>query len=394
MSSFPVLELRPDGDVQVARIKCGSTRPVLKDIQVHLKKKTAPTVLTTYPNGTRRVTILGYVKGKDSEVSQHQLPPPYEATELYGSIILISHSIKTAWDTSIAQIEAFSPGDYEVFYEKACSGDLDETHDVDAELDEVDGNEEADVLDEVEEVEEDDALEDDVAVGEEDLEGEEGGLDEDVADVPDVKMRVSRKVPKIDPQQLQFQYKSSLVPEEAVSLESVNRVLHRKQTYTALTFVLNVHCTSDDILNLERGLYNAALKEATHRMIPLTWEHSTFVWIYKMIAKRTAANLQPDSYVGNNELIERWKDGEFSLDSIGSWTPYDLKPSQWKDLKDQQFRRDKRVLEGNLAMATDRFRCSQCKKKMCSYYELQTRSADEPMTIFVSCLNCGKHWKQ
>jgi transcription elongation factor S-II len=99
-------------------------------------------------------------------------------------------------------------------------------------------------------------------------------------------------------------------------------------------------------------------------------------------------------YIGNKSLIERWKQGEFTLDSVGNLTYYELHPMNWKELKDQQVRRDKRILEGNLAMATDRFRCSQCKKKLCSYYELQTRSADEPMTIFVSCLNCGHKWKQ
>ena len=113
-----------------------------------------------------------------------------------------------------------------------------------------------------------------------------------------------------------------------------------------------------------------------------------------MIAKRVITNFQPSCYIGNKSLIERWKRGEFTLDSVGNLTYYELHPMNWKELKDQQVRRDKRILEGNLAMATDRFRCSQCKKKLCSYYELQTRSADEPMTIFVSCLNCGHKWKQ
>ena len=38
--------------------------------------------------------------------------------------------------------------------------------------------------------------------------------------------------------------------------------------------------------------------------------------------------------------------------------------------------------------------CSRCKKKSkCSYYQMQTRSADEPMTTFVTCLECDKQWK-
>jgi transcription elongation factor S-II len=39
------------------------------------------------------------------------------------------------------------------------------------------------------------------------------------------------------------------------------------------------------------------------------------------------------------------------------------------------------------------FTCNRCKSKKTTYYQLQTRSADEPMTTFVSCLNCDKNWK-
>ena len=44
-------------------------------------------------------------------------------------------------------------------------------------------------------------------------------------------------------------------------------------------------------------------------------------------------------------------------------------------------------------MATDQYQCGRCHKRLCTYYQLQTRSADEPMTTFVTCLNCGKRWK-
>jgi DNA-directed RNA polymerase subunit M/transcription elongation factor TFIIS len=379
--TFSILELRQDGDVECKQIKQLGAKPVLKDIQTYLKKKTAPAILTSYLYGQKRISMFGYLKGKESEISQHQLPPPYEASELYGSVILIAHSSKSAWDAST--IDTFTSSDYEVFYEKACSGELDEEDDDEKdEKEEVD--EEVDVEDEIDELVEDEDAED--AIPEDELIEEE-----DVPEAP--RVRVARKI-KVDPQQLQFQFKSTLTTQESIDADLVNSVKQRTQTFNILKALVSEHCSDENILELEFGIYNASLDEAKRRLIPLTWDHETFRWIYTMISKRVASNFQPTSYVGNNHLIERWKDGEFTLDALGHWTPYELEPTHWKELKDQQFRREKRILEGNLAMATDRFRCSRCHKKLCSYYELQTRSADEPMTIFISCLNCGKRWKQ
>jgi transcription elongation factor S-II len=42
---------------------------------------------------------------------------------------------------------------------------------------------------------------------------------------------------------------------------------------------------------------------------------------------------------------------------------------------------------------TEQFRCGRCKERKCTYFQLQTRSADEPMTTFVTCANCGNRWK-
>eukprot|EP01065_Artemidia_motanka_P047320 TRINITY_DN7383_c0_g1_i1.p1 TRINITY_DN7383_c0_g1~~TRINITY_DN7383_c0_g1_i1.p1 ORF type:complete len:622 (+),score=184.26 TRINITY_DN7383_c0_g1_i1:59-1924(+) len=42
---------------------------------------------------------------------------------------------------------------------------------------------------------------------------------------------------------------------------------------------------------------------------------------------------------------------------------------------------------------TNQFKCGSCGKRRTTYFQLQTRSADEPMTTFVSCLECGKNWK-
>jgi len=39
------------------------------------------------------------------------------------------------------------------------------------------------------------------------------------------------------------------------------------------------------------------------------------------------------------------------------------------------------------------FTCNKCSQNQTTYFQLQTRSADEPMTTFVTCCNCGHHWK-
>ncbi|KAG2296331.1 hypothetical protein Bca52824_043000 [Brassica carinata] len=51
-----------------------------------------------------------------------------------------------------------------------------------------------------------------------------------------------------------------------------------------------------------------------------------------------------------------------------------------------------RSAEGTKA-STDQFKCGRCGQRKCTYYQMQTRSADEPMTTYVTCVNCDNHWK-
>ncbi|KAA8539706.1 hypothetical protein F0562_026398 [Nyssa sinensis] len=42
---------------------------------------------------------------------------------------------------------------------------------------------------------------------------------------------------------------------------------------------------------------------------------------------------------------------------------------------------------------TNEFRCGRCGKNETTYHQMQTRSADEPMTTYVTCVNCNNHWR-
>ena len=60
---------------------------------------------------------------------------------------------------------------------------------------------------------------------------------------------------------------------------------------------------------------------------------------------------------------------------------------------DDKIKRDKMKYELKPEAMTERYKCRKCGSRKCSYYEMQTRSADEPMTQFFTCLDCANRWK-
>ncbi|OMJ28173.1 Transcription elongation factor S-II [Smittium culicis] len=76
-------------------------------------------------------------------------------------------------------------------------------------------------------------------------------------------------------------------------------------------------------------------------------------------------------------------------------SPEDMASEERKKLDDKIMKENlfKAQGAGPQEAETDMFRCSKCGSRKCRYFQMQTRSADEPMTTFVNCTNCGKRWK-
>jgi transcription elongation factor S-II len=139
--------------------------------------------------------------------------------------------------------------------------------------------------------------------------------------------------------------------------------------------------------NLEKGIHNWALKEATNRKVVKKWDNPFFVQIYLDHLRSIYLNLI------NDKLIEQVVSGEIKSHTIAFMTHHEMQPERWAEMIRLKSIRDKSKFEVNLEACTDTFTCRKCKSKKCSFYQMQTRSADEPMTTFVSCLECGCRWK-
>ena len=140
--------------------------------------------------------------------------------------------------------------------------------------------------------------------------------------------------------------------------------------------------------NLEKGIFNYSLKEASRRKIPKQWSDPYFVMIYVNHLRSIYRNINDNEY-----LICLLNNGDIKSHEIAFMTHQEMNPPRWTELIKEKMKRDKNKFETKVEAATDTFTCRKCRQNKCTYYQLQTRSSDEPMTTFVTCLNCDNRWK-
>ncbi|SCV68014.1 BQ2448_135 [Microbotryum intermedium] len=106
----------------------------------------------------------------------------------------------------------------------------------------------------------------------------------------------------------------------------------------------------------------------------------------------------------NPSLREDVVSGEISVSRLYGMSPaVSRADGAWLEMaSEEQQALNRKLAEENLFKAqgaapqqaeTDAFQCGKCKQRRTMYYQMQTRSADEPMTTFVTCLNCNNRWK-
>jgi transcription elongation factor S-II len=139
-------------------------------------------------------------------------------------------------------------------------------------------------------------------------------------------------------------------------------------------------------INLEKAIFNYSLKEADNNKVFKKWDNHKFVLLYLNKLRSVYTNL-------TLEILNKLSNGDIKSFSIAFMTHQELVPQRWAELIENKMKRDKSKYENNIEAATDTFQCRKCKSNKCTYYQMQTRSADEPMTTFVTCIVCDNRWK-
>lgn len=142
------------------------------------------------------------------------------------------------------------------------------------------------------------------------------------------------------------------------------------------------------IINLEIGVFNYAIKEADQNKVMKKWDNPPFVNIYMDCLRSIYTNLK------NPSIIERITTGELTPQSLAFMSHPEMDHERWKKIIEAKMKRDSAKYNTEVKAMTDLFQCRKCKSKKCTYVQIQTRSADEPMTTLISCIECGANWKK
>ena len=144
---------------------------------------------------------------------------------------------------------------------------------------------------------------------------------------------------------------------------------------------------------IERSIFNFTIKESRNKNVIRKWENKNFCLIYVDRFKSLYFNINKNSYVNNKHFLKKIQLKNMGNEEISNLTHRDMNPKLWKKLIDDKIKRDESLVKSDISASTDEFKCFKCFERVCTYYQLQTRSADEPMTTFVTCLKCGNRWR-
>lgn len=113
---------------------------------------------------------------------------------------------------------------------------------------------------------------------------------------------------------------------------------------------------------------------------------------YKNRVRSRIANLKDPK---NPQLSRNYVYGAISAARLATMSAEEMASDEMKNIRNRFIKEsiDDAQLSTVQGTKTDLLKCGKCKKRNCTYNQIQTRSADEPMTTFVLCNECGNRWK-
>lgn len=174
-----------------------------------------------------------------------------------------------------------------------------------------------------------------------------------------------------------FKTKASNAITAEIILYAVSNI-KREQTILKLLDYVDIVIAD----KLEAGVFEYTLIKVATDNLPIEFVSS----IYFDKINDLIANLdQTNKRIDNKTLLSMLQHNQVDPYYVAFFTCNQIHPARWKDIMDKRTQIEK---ENSNIHVTDIYKCYKCGNRKTKTSQMQTRSADEPMTIFVTCLVC------
>ena len=146
----------------------------------------------------------------------------------------------------------------------------------------------------------------------------------------------------------------------------------RQKTLDLISSAVSTKLPQEMLIRIENGI------EAASKAVDGEFN----VMLYTILTVKIIENLK------NDYVVAGTKDGIWRPEDLATLDKDTLNPTKWQQLQDTR-------LPKNIQKERKKgmYKCKRCGSWYSEYYSAQTRSSDEPMTLYFSCLDCGKKWK-
>lgn len=218
---------------------------------------------------------------------------------------------------------------------------------------------------------------------------------EEMCDHEEHKMKKNEKVDKykcLDAADQITHENDYLIEDEQIYIEKtkddIKKILSTYLTHNAIenrliTAFYNAMCSNTDYFN-----YNA-IGTISQKLVSIIIESNKHKDGEFIRSKISNLNNPMNPTLCSNVVRSIIAPDEYLKLSNEEMKSNNLKMKEQKILQDTLMDMQFKQIESE----TDMFRCSRCKNRKTTYSQLQTRSADEPMTTFVTCVVCKHRWK-
>ena len=144
---------------------------------------------------------------------------------------------------------------------------------------------------------------------------------------------------------------------------------------------------------LEEEIFNYCSNFCDENNIIIKETNPGFLDIYLNKSRSIFHNMKSDSYINNTDLVKLLKKNTIKYKNI--IYPNKIFPSRIALYTKDLALMTKELEDVTETATTTQFTCYKCRKNTkCCYFSMQTRSSDEPMTNFSTCLECNHNWRE